>query len=65
MGGTGCESRPLTHTAALTAPLHDATTTGRAGPGSTVLLVAAPAGVTAGAALYRVPDVSIDVSDRR
>jgi 3-oxoacyl-[acyl-carrier-protein] synthase-3 len=43
------------HTAALIAALHDATTAGRLRPGSTVLLLAAGAGVTAGAALYRVP----------
>ncbi len=53
-----------THTAALIAALHAATATGRAGPGSTVLLVAAAAGVTAGAALYRVPDLRSDMSDR-
>jgi 3-oxoacyl-[acyl-carrier-protein] synthase-3 len=44
-----------THTAALIAALHDATTTGRLRPGSSVLLLAAGAGVTAGAAVYRVP----------
>lgn len=44
-----------THTAALIAALHEALTAGRAGPGSTILLVAAAAGVTAGAALYRTP----------
>lgn len=43
------------HTAALIAALHDATTAGRLRPGGTVLLLAAGAGVTAGAALYRVP----------
>ncbi len=43
------------HTASLMAALHDATTAGRLRPGSTVLLVAVGAGVTAGAALYRVP----------
>jgi 3-oxoacyl-[acyl-carrier-protein] synthase-3 len=43
------------HTAALIAALHDATTAGRLRPGSTVLFLAAGAGVTAGAALYRVP----------
>lgn len=41
------------HTAALVAALHDAISTGRMGPGSTALLVAAGAGPTAGAALYR------------
>jgi 3-oxoacyl-[acyl-carrier-protein] synthase-3 len=40
------------HTPALIAALHD---TDRLPPGSTVLLVAASAGVTGGAALYRVP----------
>jgi len=40
-----------THTAALIAGIHDADLE----PGSRVLLVAAGAGVTAGAALYRVP----------
>src|SRR6266536_3225110 len=43
------------HTAALIAALHDATTADRLRPGSTVLLLAAGAGVTAGAALYRLP----------
>jgi 3-oxoacyl-[acyl-carrier-protein] synthase-3 len=43
------------HTAALLAALHEATTTGRLRSGRTVLLLAAGAGVTAGAALYRVP----------
>jgi 3-oxoacyl-[acyl-carrier-protein] synthase-3 len=43
------------HTAALIAALHDATTAARLRPGGTVLLVAAGAGVTAGAALYRIP----------
>jgi 3-oxoacyl-[acyl-carrier-protein] synthase-3 len=43
------------HTAALIAALHDATATGRLQPGRAVLLVAAGAGVTAGAALYRTP----------
>ena len=43
------------HTAALIVALHDATTAGRQPPGSTALLLAAGAGVTAGAALYRVP----------
>ncbi len=43
------------HTAALIAAVHDATTADRLRPGSTVLLLAAGAGVTAGAALYRVP----------
>jgi 3-oxoacyl-[acyl-carrier-protein] synthase III len=43
------------HTAALIAALHDATAAGRVGPGSTVLLVAAAAGITAGAAVYRTP----------
>lgn len=41
------------HTAALVAALHDASSTGRMGPGSTVLLVSAGAGGVAGAALYR------------
>ena len=41
------------HTAALIAALHDAIHSGRMGPGSTALLVAAGAGATAGAALYR------------
>lgn len=43
------------HTASLIAALHDATVDARLRPGSAVLLVAAGAGVTAGAALYRVP----------
>ena len=43
------------HTAALVAALRDASATGRMGPGSTALLVAAGSGVTAGAALYRTP----------
>lgn len=43
------------HTAALIAALHDASADGRARRGNTVLFVAAGAGVTAGAALYRVP----------
>jgi len=43
------------HTAALIAALHEATAADRLRPGSTVLLLAAGAGVTAGAALYRVP----------
>lgn len=43
------------HTAALIAAVHDATTAGRLRPGSTALLLAAGAGVTAGAAVYRVP----------
>ena len=47
---------PSTHTAALISALHGARASGRAGPGSTVLLLAAAAGVTAGAALYRTPD---------
>jgi 3-oxoacyl-[acyl-carrier-protein] synthase III len=46
------------HTAALIEALHEALTAGRAGPGSTILLVAAAAGVTAGAALYRTPITS-------
>lgn len=45
----------LIHTAALIAAEHDATTAGRLRPGNTVLLLTAGAGVTAGAALYRVP----------
>jgi 3-oxoacyl-[acyl-carrier-protein] synthase-3 len=44
------------HTAALIAALHEATVDGRLRPGSIALLVAAGAGVTAGAAVYRVPD---------
>lgn len=43
------------HTAALIAALHDAISQRRAVAGSTVLLVAAAAGITAGAALYKVP----------
>ena len=43
------------HTAALIASLHDARAGGRIRPGAVVLLVAVGAGVTAGAALYRVP----------
>lgn len=43
------------HTAALIAAIHDARLDARLGPGSTVLVVAVGAGVTAGAALYRVP----------
>jgi 3-oxoacyl-[acyl-carrier-protein] synthase III len=43
------------HTAALIAALHDARIAGRLRPGSSVLLVAVAAGVTAGAAVYRVP----------
>ena len=43
------------HTAALIAALCDAISAGRVRAGNTVLLVAAGAGVTAGAALYRVP----------
>jgi 3-oxoacyl-[acyl-carrier-protein] synthase-3 len=41
------------HTAALVAALHDASSTDRMRPGSTVLLVVAGAGSVAGAALYR------------
>lgn len=48
-------SDKLAHTAALIAGLHEATTAGRVGPGSNVLLIAAAAGITAGAALYRTP----------
>lgn len=43
------------HTAALIAAIHGATLDARLKPGSTVLVVAVGAGVTAGAALYRVP----------
>jgi 3-oxoacyl-[acyl-carrier-protein] synthase III len=43
------------HTAALIVAFHDATAAARLRPGSTVLLLAAGAGVTAGATLYRVP----------
>lgn len=43
------------HTAALIAAIHGATLDARLRPGSTVLVVAVGAGVTAGAALYRVP----------
>lgn len=43
------------HTAALVAALHDAFADPRVEPGATMLLVAAGAGVTAGAAVYRVP----------
>ena len=43
------------HTGALIAAVHGAITGARLRPGSTVLLVAVGAGVTAGAALYRVP----------
>jgi 3-oxoacyl-[acyl-carrier-protein] synthase-3 len=44
-----------THTAALIAAIHRATLDASLSPGSTVLVVAVGAGVTAGAALYRVP----------
>lgn len=44
------------HTAALIAAYHDADVVGRVQSGHTVLFVAAGSGVTAGAALYRVPD---------
>ena len=43
------------HTAALIAAIHGATLDARLRPGSNVLVVAVGAGVTAGAALYRVP----------
>lgn len=43
------------HTAALIVALHEATVDARLRPGSLALLVAVGAGVTAGAALYRVP----------
>ena len=43
------------HTAALIEAIHGATLDARLSPGSTVLVVAVGAGVTAGAALYRVP----------
>ena len=43
------------HTAALIAALHEATADGRVTPGSNILFVAAGAGITAGAALYRTP----------
>jgi 3-oxoacyl-[acyl-carrier-protein] synthase III len=43
------------HTAALIGAFHDAHAAGGLQPGHTVLFVAAGAGVTAGAALYRVP----------
>lgn len=43
------------HTAGLIAAVHRATLESRLRPGSTVLLVAVGAGVTAGAVLYRVP----------
>jgi 3-oxoacyl-[acyl-carrier-protein] synthase III len=45
------------HTAALIAAFHDADATGRLQPGTTVVFVAAGSGITAGAAMYRVPDV--------
>jgi 3-oxoacyl-[acyl-carrier-protein] synthase-3 len=43
------------HTAALIAAFHDADVAARLQPGTTILFVSADAGVTAGAALYRVP----------
>ncbi len=43
------------HTAGLIAAIHGATRDASLRPGSTVLVVAVGAGVTAGAALYRVP----------
>lgn len=43
------------HTASLIAAFHDAQAAARLQPGSTVLFVGAGAGVTAGAALYRMP----------
>jgi 3-oxoacyl-[acyl-carrier-protein] synthase-3 len=43
------------HTAALIAAFHDADVATRLQPGDTVLFVAADSGVTAGAAVYRVP----------
>lgn len=45
------------HTAALIAAFHDANAAARLQPGNTVLFVAAGPGVTAGAAVYRVPDI--------
>ena len=47
------------HTAALIAAIDDAARHGRLRPGSTALVVAVGAGVTAGAALYRVPPLSV------
>jgi 3-oxoacyl-[acyl-carrier-protein] synthase-3 len=44
------------HTAALIDALHLAIAAGRLRPGATALLVAAAAGITAGAVTYRVPD---------
>jgi 3-oxoacyl-[acyl-carrier-protein] synthase-3 len=46
---------PLTHTAALIAAIHRATVESGLRPGGRVLLLAAGAGVTAGAVLYRIP----------
>lgn len=43
------------HTAGLIAALHNASALGRLPAGGVALLVTAAAGVTAGAALYRVP----------
>jgi 3-oxoacyl-[acyl-carrier-protein] synthase-3 len=43
------------HTAGLIAAFHDATATGRLQPGNTALFLVAGAGVTTGAALYRMP----------
>lgn len=43
------------HTAALIAGWHEAIAENRVAPGGTVLLLAAGAGITAGAALYRTP----------
>jgi 3-oxoacyl-[acyl-carrier-protein] synthase III len=47
------------HTAALIGAVHAAMFGSRLRPGSTVLIVAVGAGVTAGAVLYRVPGVGI------
>jgi 3-oxoacyl-[acyl-carrier-protein] synthase III len=50
------------HTATLIAAFHDADAAGRLQPGTKVLFVAAGSGITAGAALYRVPDVHSEAS---
>jgi 3-oxoacyl-[acyl-carrier-protein] synthase-3 len=49
------------HTASLAAALHDSA--GRLAAGAPVLLIAAGAGVTAGAALYRQPRRSVSCQD--
>ena len=50
-----CAQEEKMHTGALIGALHEAITNARLLPGRTVLLVAVGAGVSAGAALYRVP----------